>query len=116
MEFDFSLFTQVNGWAVLILFAIECFKRFSSMALLHIGMYVGCIVMYACIEFFYSYADKQFYNRLGIIASTPHIWSTLVFAAGSCAIINLVQIYVWPLIYPNASTSVVVMQYLMTRK
>ena len=102
--FDFPIYTQVNGWTVLILFTVECLLKFTSMTIIHISLYIGCVVIYAIVALFYSNGDKQFFNILGIIATAPRIWFTIPFAVGGCIIVDMIAIYIWPFCFPTVAS------------
>lgn len=113
--FDLPIFSQITAWAVLIVFTCELLMKFKVMTLIHIGLYICCILVYVVCSFFYSYTDKMFYNILGIAFTVPRIWIMIPFAAGCCIIVDMIGIYLSPMFYPSVAESVAELEFAADR-
>ena len=104
--FDLPIFSQITAWCVLIVFTLELLMSFKTITIVHILLYVACIIVYIAISFFYSFSDKMFYNIVGIAFSVPRIWLIIPFVVGCCIIIDMIAFYWKPIIFPSISDSV----------
>lgn len=109
--FDLVVFTQITGWNLLFVFTVELLMRFKTMSVVHVLLYICCIIVYGLIEFIYSYFDPMFYNIISIIFTLPRIWLSLPFIVCTCMLIDLILIYIRPVCFPSLSTAVAELEY-----
>ena len=109
--FDYALFTQISGWALLFVFTITLLTRFRTISILHVLLYAACILVYLFVEFVYSYSNQMFYAVVPIIFSTPRIWFTIPICVGSCLIIDLLITYIRNLVHPSLLNAVAELEF-----
>ncbi|OHT09943.1 phospholipid-translocating P-type ATPase, flippase family protein [Tritrichomonas foetus] len=109
--FDYPIFTQITGWSILIIFTIELLLKFKTMTIIHIGLYIACVIFYILVEYFYSIGDKQFYNILTVIFTMPRIWFLIPFVTGLCIAIDMIGLYLKPIFFPSLAESIAELEY-----
>lgn len=109
--FDYALFTQITGWTLLFVFTFTLLTRFRTITIIHILLYVACVLIYILIELIYSYTNQMFYAVVPILFSTPRVWFTIPICVGACLIIDLVLIYFRNLFSKSLSNAVAELEY-----
>lgn len=109
--FDLMIFTQINGWTMMFVFTFVLLLRFRTFSILHVLLYVFCVIVYALIELIYSYLDPYMSGIITIIFSLPRIWFTIPIVVGTCVVIDLIAIYLRPWVITSISDSVAELEY-----
>ncbi|OHS95743.1 phospholipid-translocating P-type ATPase, flippase family protein [Tritrichomonas foetus] len=109
--FDYAIFTQITGWSTLFVFTVTLLTRFKTFTIIHILLYIACVIIYAFIEFVYSFTDELFSDIVAILFSMPRIWFTIPFCVGSCIVIDLILISFRTRFSPSLSNAVAELEY-----